>query len=118
MIAGLAAQLKGEGVIWTGERNRQQGRLVAEMHEAAAAAAVPAERVAVIAGGLPGSDKAAAPAEAGIDPSSTRRVSIAAIRGRVPPRQLIPPADPAGPGEDGLSPLTRAERVHGEAQFV
>jgi hypothetical protein len=118
MIAGLAAQLKGEGVIWTGERNRQQGRLVAEMHEAAAAAAVPAERVAVIAGGLPGSDKAAALAEAGIDPSRYLTVSIDDILVRMAARQLIPPADPAGPGEDGLSPLTRAERVHGEAQFV
>src|ERR1035437_9564542 len=99
MIAGLAAQLKGEGVIWTGERNRQQGRLVAEMHEAAAAAAVPAERFAVIAGGLPGSDKAAPRAGAGIAPPSSLTFSIDDILARMAPRQLIPPADPAGPGE-------------------
>src|ERR1017187_1485321 len=102
MIAGLAAQLKGEGVIWTGERNRQQGRLVAEMHEAAAAAAVPAERVAVIAGGLPGSDKAAALAEAGIDPSRSLTVRIADNLRRMAARQLLPPAHPPGrPGGPG-----------------
>ena len=41
-------------VIWTGERYRQQGRLVAGMYQAAAG--VPCERSAVIAGGLPGAD--------------------------------------------------------------
>jgi hypothetical protein len=118
MIVGLAAQLKGEGVIWTGERNRQQGRLVTELHEAAAAAAVPAERVAVIAGGLPGSDKTAALAQAGIDPSRYLTVSVDDILVRMAAHQLIPPADPADPAQDGLSPLARADRVHAEAQFV
>src|SRR5437764_307455 len=39
-------------VIWTGERGRQQARLVAGMYRAAAG--VPCERSAVIAGGRPG----------------------------------------------------------------
>jgi hypothetical protein len=103
-------------VIWTGERNRQQGRLVAEMHEAAAA--VPAERVAVIAGGLPGADKTAALAEAGIEPSRYLTVSVDDILVRMAASQLIPLADPADPADDGLSPLARAESVHAEAQFV
>jgi hypothetical protein len=96
-------------VIWTPERNQQQGQLVAEIHRAAAA--VPAERVAVIAGGLPGADKAAALAEAGVDRSRYLTVSIDDILGRMAARELIPPAD-------GLSPLARADRVHREAQFV
>jgi hypothetical protein len=97
-------------LIWTGERNKQQGRLVAEIHEDAAA--VPAERLAVIAGGLPGADKAAALAEAGLDRSRYLTVSIDDILVRMAARQLIPPA------ADGQSPLARADRVHREAQFV
>jgi hypothetical protein len=96
-------------VIWTPERNQQQGRLVAETHQGAAA--VPAERVAVIAGGLPGADKAAALAEAGVDRSRYLTVSIDDILGRMAARKLIPPLD-------GLSPMARADRVHREAQFV
>ncbi|MDQ2815915.1 MAG: hypothetical protein M3Z75_29745 [Actinomycetota bacterium] len=103
-------------MIWTGERNRQQGQLVAEMH--AVAAAVPAERVAVIAGGLPGADKSAALAAAGIEPSRYLTVSVDDILVRMAAHQLIPPADPADRAQDGLSPLARAGRVHGEAQFV
>jgi len=97
-------------LIWTGERNKKQGQLVAEVHEAAAA--VPAERLAVIAGGLPGADKAAALAEAGLDRSRYLTVSIDDILVRMAARQLIPPAD------GGPSPLARADRVHREAQFV
>jgi hypothetical protein len=100
-------------LIWTGERNKQQGRLVAELYEGAAA--VPAERLAVIAGGLPGADKAAALAAAGLDRSRYLTVSIGEILVRMAARQLIPPAEE---GEDGQSPLARADRVHREAQFV
>jgi hypothetical protein len=102
-------------VIWTGERNQQQGRLVAEIYEGAAA--VPAERVAVIAGGLPGADKAAALAEAGLDRSRFLTVSIDDILVRMAARQLIPLAD-EGDAAAGQSPLARADRVHREAQFV
>ncbi len=96
-------------MIWTGERHRQQGRLVAEMYRAAAG--IPCERSAVIAGGLPGADKAAALAASGIDSSQYLAVSIDAVLLAMAARQLIC-------GSDGRSPLARAGAVHGEAQFL
>ncbi len=96
-------------VIWTGERNRQQGRLVAEMYQAAAG--VPCERSAAIAGGLPGADKAAALDQAGVDRSQYLTVSIDAVLDRMAAARLIPEAD-------GLSPLERAGPVHPEAQYL
>jgi hypothetical protein len=96
-------------VIWTGERNRQQGRLVAEMYQAATG--VPRERSAVIAGGLPGADKAAALEAAGVDRSQYLTVSIDAVLDRMAASHLIPEAD-------GLSPLERAGPVHAEAQYL
>lgn len=96
-------------MIWTGDRNRQQGRLVAEMY--AGAAAVPCERVAVIAGGLPGADKDTALADAGVDRSRYLTVSIDAVLARMAAAELIPQAD-------GLSPLGRAGLVHAEAQYL
>ena len=96
-------------MIWTGERNWQQGRLVAEMYQAAAG--VPCERSAVIAGGLPGADKAAALEAADVDRSQYLTVSIDAILDRMAASHLIPEAD-------GLSPLERAGPVHAEAQYL
>lgn len=96
-------------MIWTGERNRQQGRLVAEMYQAAAA--VPCQRSAAIAGGLPGADKAAALNRSGVDRSRYLTVSIDAVLDRMAAAGLIPAAD-------GLSPLERAGLVHAEAQHV
>ena len=96
-------------VIWMGERNRQQGRLVAEIYQAAAG--VPCERSAAIAGGLPGTDKAAALDQAGVDRSQYLTVSIDAVLHRMAAACLIPDAD-------GLSPLDRAGLVHAEAQYV
>ena len=96
-------------MIWTGERSRQQGRLVAEMYQAAAG--VPCDRSAVIAGGLPGADKAAALEAAAVDRSQYLTVSIDAILDRMAAAGLIPEAD-------GLSPLERAGLVHAEAQYL
>ena len=96
-------------MIWTGERNQAQGQLVAGMYRAAAS--VPSERAAVIAGGLPGADKAGALAEAGVDRSRYLTVSINAVLTRMAAAQLIPECD-------GLSPLARAGLVHGEAQYL
>jgi len=95
--------------MWTGERYRQQGRLVAEMY--LAAAGVPCERSAAIAGGLPGADKAAALEQAGVDRSQYLTVSIDAILDRMAAAGLIPEVD-------GLSPLERAGLVHAEAQYL
>jgi hypothetical protein len=96
-------------VTWTGERNRQQGRLVAGMYQAAAG--VPCERSAVIAGGLPGADKAAALDRSGVDRSQYLTVSIDAVLDRMAAAGLIPESD-------GLSPLARAGLVHTEAQYL
>jgi hypothetical protein len=96
-------------VIWTGEHQRQQGRLVAGMYQAAAG--VPGERSAIIAGGLPGADKAAALDRAGVDRSRFLTVSIDAILDQMAGAGLIPEAD-------GLSPLMRAGQVHAEAQHL
>jgi hypothetical protein len=96
-------------VIWTGERHRQQGRLVAEMYQAAAG--VPCERCAAIAGGLPGADKATALDQAGVDRSRYFTVSVDAVLDRMAGAGLIPESD-------GLSPLERAGQVHGEAQYL
>src|SRR6266567_4465427 len=96
-------------VIWTGERNRQQGLLVAEIYQAAAG--VPCERNAAIAGGLPGADKAAAFDRSGVDRSQYLTVSIDAVLDRMAVARLIPESD-------GLSPLARAGLVHAEAQHL
>ena len=96
-------------MIWTGEHHRQQGRLVAGMYQAAAG--VPGERSAIIAGGLPGADKAAVLDRAGVDRSRFLTVSIDAILDQMAGAGLIPEAD-------GLSPLMRAGPVHAEAQHL
>src|SRR6516164_1747413 len=96
-------------VIWTGERHRRQGQLVAGMYRAAAG--VPCERSAVIAGGLPGADKDAALRRSGVDPSRYLTVSIDAVLDQMASARLIPESD-------GLSPLMRAGQVHAEAQHV
>jgi len=96
-------------VIWTGERGRQQARLVAGMYRAAAG--VPCERSAVIAGGLPGADKAAALDRSGVDRSRYLTVSIDAVLDQMAGAGLIP-------GDNGRSPLTRAGQVHAEAQHL
>ena len=96
-------------VIWTGERGRQQARLVAGMYRAAAG--VPCERSAVIAGGLPGADKDGALAGSGVDRSRYLTVSIDAVLDQMAGAGLIPVAD-------GLSPLMQAGQVHAEAQHL
>ena len=96
-------------MIWTGERNRQQGRLVAGLYRSAAG--VPCERSAVIAGGLPGADKDAALDRCGVDRSRYLTVSIDAVLDQMAGAALIPESD-------GLSPLMRAGQVHAEAQHV
>jgi hypothetical protein len=121
-------------VIWTGERARQQRLLVTRMYQAAAG--VPRERRAVIAGGLPGADKAAELDRAGLDRGRYLTVSIDAVLDRMADAGLIPAAgshEPPGhepPGHEpprhepraqeanGPSPLARAGQVHAEAQYL
>jgi len=121
-------------VIWTGERARQQRLLVTGMYQAAAG--VPRERRAAIAGGLPGADKAAELDRAGLDRSRYLTVSIDAVLDRMAGAGLMPAAGHhEGSGQErsshegsghegrglqanGSSPLARAGQVHAEAQYL
>ena len=67
-------------MIWAAERNREQGALVAALYQQASG--VLCERKAVLAGGLPGADKAEALAQAGIDPAGYLTISIDRILDR------------------------------------
>jgi len=116
-------------VIWTGERARQQRLLVTGMYQAAAG--VPRERRAAIAGGLPGADKAAELDRADLDRSRYLTVSIDAVLDRMAAAGLIPAPGSSEPGSrepgsyepgsqeaNGSSPLARAGQVHAEAQYL
>ena len=126
-------------VIWTGERARQQRLLVTGMYQAAAG--VPRERRAAIAGGLPGADKAAELDRAGLDRSRYLTVSIDAVLDQMAGAGLIPAAsrhedgrhedgghagsshessgyEGRGQEANGSSPLARAGQVHAEAQYL
>ena len=96
-------------MIWTAERNMDQGALVASTYEQAGS--VPCERKAVMVGGLRGGDTAGALTQAGIDASRYMTISIDAILVEMAERGLIPHVD-------GLSPLEAADLVHAEAQFL
>jgi hypothetical protein len=121
-------------VIWTGERARQQHRLVAGMYQAAAGA--PRERRAAIAGGLPGADKAAELDRTGLDRTRYFTVSIDAVLNQMAAAGLISeasgheggghepgphepgPHEAGGQEANGSSPLGRAGQVHAEAQYL
>jgi Zeta toxin len=95
--------------IWKPERNREQAALVTSMYQRAQG--VPCERRAVVAGGLPGADKAAVLRQAGINESWYFTISIDEILRDMAARDLIPVvAD--------LTPMDVADLVHDEAQFL
>jgi len=96
-------------MIWTPQRNIEQGQLVARMYERAGA--VPCERQAVLIGGLPGADKLAVLAQAGVDPARYLTVSVDAVLREMAARGLIPHVQ-------GLSPMEAADLAHAEAQFL
>jgi hypothetical protein len=94
---------------WTGERHRQQGRLVAEIY--GSATGLPCERAAAIAGGLPGADKDAVLRAGGVDRDRYLTISIDAVLTRMAAAGLI--------GESAaLSPLERSGPFHAEAQYL
>ncbi len=97
-------------MIWTAERNRQQGELVAAMYHQLAAEAL-CERKAVLAGGLPGARIGDALAEAGVDPAGYLTISVDQILVRMAERGMIPTVA-------GLSPMEAADLAHPEAQFL
>ncbi|MGH3276933.1 MAG: zeta toxin family protein [Streptosporangiaceae bacterium] len=95
-------------VIWNPDRSRHQGRVVDGLCRQVA---VPAERKAVLAGGLRGADKAAALSKAGLDRGRYLNVSVDAVLAEMARRSLIPVVA-------GLAPLEAAGLVHAEAQHV
>jgi zeta toxin len=97
-------------MIWTAGRNQQLGELIAEVFRTIPDT-VPRDYRAVIVGGLPGADRAAAREQAGIDGSQFLTISVGDVLDRMAAHGLIP----AVPGR---SPLAGAELVHAEAQHV
>jgi hypothetical protein len=95
--------------IWKPERNREQGQLVALMYQRAQG--VRCERQAVVAGGLPGANKAAVLHAAGVDQSQYFTISVDVILRQMAARGLIPVID-------GLTPMDAADLAHAEAQFL
>jgi hypothetical protein len=96
-------------MIWTAGRNQQLGELIADVFRAAGA--VPREYRAVIAGGPPGADKAAALERLGADRSQFLVISVGGVLTRMAARGLVP-------GVAGRPPLAGAGLVHAEAQQV
>jgi hypothetical protein len=96
-------------MIWTVERNARQGLVVARMY--GAAAAVPCERQAVMAAGLPGADRRAAAARCGTDLSRYLPLSVGAVLEQMAARRLIPAVS-------GLSPMEALPRARAEARFL
>jgi hypothetical protein len=96
-------------MIWSPDRNVQQGRLVAEL--SAAARDVPCERHAIMGGGLPGAGTLACVQAAGTELARYLVVSVDAVLLRMAARGLIPVVA-------GLSPLEAADLAHAEAQFI
>lgn len=72
-------------VIWTAERNRQQGALAAAMYQELAAEVL-CERKAVLAGGLPYAPTADALAQANVDPTGYVTISVGQILVRLAER--------------------------------
>ena len=101
--------VSGRRLVWMPERNRQQGLVVAAICRQAAG--VPCDRSAVMAGGLPGADKAAALAADGIEPGSYLTVSVNAVLLQMAETGMIPAVD-------GLSPMEAAGLAHAEARYV
>jgi hypothetical protein len=96
-------------MIWSAGRNQQLGELIAEVFRTAGP--VPREYRAVIAGGPPGADKAAALEQLGAGPPQFLTISVGDVLTRMAARGLIPAVA-------GRPPLAGAELVHAEARQV
>jgi hypothetical protein len=96
-------------MIWTPERNAEQGRLVSKLY--GAAAGVPCERKAVMAAGLPGADRRGTVAQSGTDLSRYLPVSVETVLEEMAGCGLIPAVA-------GLSPMEASPLAHTEAQFI
>src|ERR1700733_5894838 len=96
--------------IWTVERNRIQGELVADLYEEAKD--VPCSARAIIAGGLPGSGKSTILSEqAGIDLSKYLTINPDDIKEKMAERGMIPHVK-------GLSPMEASHLAHEESSLI
>jgi hypothetical protein len=97
-------------MMWPSGRARDQHELVTALYQRGRD--VPRDRVAVLAGGLPGADTDAALAAAGVDRSGFLTVSVDAVLVEMAARGLIPPVM-------GLSALEAVDDlVHTEARYL
>jgi hypothetical protein len=97
-------------MMWPSGRAKDQHELVAGLYQRGRE--VPCERAAVMLGGLPGADKDAALARAGVDRSGFLTVSIDTVLVEMAARGLIPRVA-------GLSPLDAVDELaHGEARYL
>lgn len=96
-------------MIWTSERNAEQGRLVTKMYTASAG--VPCDRQAIMAGGLPVADRLRAAAQSGADLSQYLPVNVEAVLEEMAACGVIPEVA-------GLSPTEASGLAHAEAQFI
>jgi hypothetical protein len=95
--------------MWPIQRAREQRDLVTALYQRGRG--VPADRLAVLAGGMRGADKDGALARAGVEPSLYLSISIDAVLVEMAARGLIPLLA-------GQSPLQAADQVHSEAQHL
>ena len=105
----MTTPVSGRLRVWTPDRNRRQGLLVAALYQHAAR--VPCDRKAVIAGGLPRADKGPVLAAEGIEPDRYLTVSVDAVLLQMAEAGMIPALE-------GLAPLEAASLAHAEARYV
>ena len=96
--------------VWTADRNRIQGSLVAELYEKAKD--VPCDHSAIIAGGLGGAGKTTVLAQhAGIDLSKYLTINPDNIKEEMARRGMIPEVN-------GLSPMEATDLAHEESSHI
>ncbi len=96
--------------VWTDERNAVHDSIIADMY--AAAADVPSERRAIVAGGLSGAGKTTVlTSHAGIDLSRYLMINPDGIKQQMASRGLVPLVE-------GLSPMEASDLVHEEASHI
>lgn len=96
--------------VWSADRNRIQGSLVADLYEKARD--VPCDHSAIIAGGLGGAGKTTVLTQhAGIDLSKYLMINPDNIKEEMARRGMIPEVN-------GLSPMEAADLAHDESSFI
>ncbi len=99
-----------DGQAWSAGRRRLHGQIIDDLYDRASA--VPCERSAVLAGGLPGAGKTTVlTLHAGIDLSRYLMINPDNIKEEMARREMIPQVD-------GLSPMEASDLAHEEASHI